>query len=108
MPRVDMFSNNGAILVNAEIPGVSKDALDVSVEDGMLVIDGERTSKEKIAEADYYRQERSFGSFRSQFPLPDGVKTEAIEATFADGVLRVTIPTSATPEEPKPVKVAIK
>lgn len=92
-PKIDVFQKDGVIVVKAEVPGVPKESIDVAVEGGDLVIRGERKSEEEVKEDDYYRMERSFGSFYRRIPLPEGVRNDAINATFTDGVLEVTIPT---------------
>jgi HSP20 family protein len=106
-PRVDVFGQNGTIVVKAEIPGVPKEEMEVFVEEGDLVIRGERKEEKEVKETDFYRMERSFGSFYRRLPLPEGVKAEEIKATYADGVLEVTIPKPAVPET-TPVKIAVK
>jgi HSP20 family protein len=97
-PRVDVFERDGGLVVKAELPGVTKDAVTVTVDDGDLVIRGERKAEEKVEEKDYYRMERSFGTFYRRLPLPQGVTADQITATFSDGVLEVSVPKPATPE----------
>jgi HSP20 family protein len=106
-PRADVYAQNGAIVVKVELPGVNKQDIDVAIEDGDLVVRGERKSEEKVEEKDFYRMERSYGSFYRRLPLPEGVTAEQIEATFADGVLQVKVPKPVT-KESTPKKIAIK
>jgi HSP20 family protein len=106
-PRADVYEQNGNLVVKAELPGVKKEDIDVAIEDGDLVIRGERKSEETVEEKDYYRMERSFGSFYRRLPLPEGATADQIDASFADGVLEVTMPKPVT-KEPTPTKVTIK
>jgi HSP20 family protein len=106
-PRVDVYEQNGNIVVKAELPGMTKDAIDIAVEDGDLVIRGERKSEETVEEKDYYRMERSSGSFYRRVPLPEGTTLESIEATYADGVLEVKAP-KLEPKTPETKKIVIK
>ena len=105
-PRVDVFQQNGNLVVKAELPGMKKEDIDISVENGDLVVRGERKSEEKVEEKDYYRMERSYGSFYRRLPLPEGVTEEKIEATYADGVLEVKVPKPEA-KELEPKKIAI-
>lgn len=91
-PSADVFEKDGDIVVKAELPGLSKDAIDVSVEKGALVIKGEREGEEEIDEGNFYRMERFSGSFYRRFPLPQGVDEDRITADYRDGVLEVRIP----------------
>lgn len=95
-PRADVYEQNGNLVVKAELPGVKKEDINVAVEDGDLVIRGERTSEEKVEEKDYYRMERSTGAFYRRLPVPEGITAEQIAATYNDGVLQVTMPKPVT------------
>lgn len=106
-PQTDVFEQNGSIVVKAELPGIDKKDINVAVEDGDLVIQGERRSEEKVEEKDFYRMERSYGSFYRRIPLPDGVTSDQIDAKYADGVLNVSIPKPKSVET-KPVKISVK
>jgi HSP20 family protein len=105
-PRADVFEQNGNIVVKAELPGVKKEDIDVAVEDGDLVVRGERTSEETVEEKDYLRMERSSGGFYRRLPLPEGTTAEQIAATYKDGVLEVTVPKPAT-KASTPTKIAV-
>jgi HSP20 family protein len=106
-PRADVYEQNGNLVVKAELPGVDKNDVDVAVEGGDLVIRGERREEHEIKEEDYYRMERSVGSFYRRLPLPEGIKADQVAASFADGVLEVRVPKPATVET-KATKIAIK
>ena len=103
-PRLDVYQKDGQLVVQAELPGLKKEDVQVAVEDGDLVIRGERRSESEVKEEDYYRLERSAGTFYRRLPLGGEVKAEQITARFADGVLEVTIP---APEPSKPAATAI-
>ena len=104
-PRADVFEQNGSLVVKAELPGVPKEQIEVTVDGGNLVIRGERRAEEEVKEEDFYRLERNVGSFYRRLPLPEGVKEEDISASFADGVLEVRMP--KPPAAPAPNKIAI-
>ena len=97
-PRVDVFDQNGEMVVKAELPGVKKDDVKISLEDEALVIEGERHAENEVKEKDYYRMERSFGSFHRRLAMPAGIDADQVKASFTDGVLEVRIPKPAQPE----------
>jgi HSP20 family protein len=80
------------------LPGLKKEEVKVEVTDGYLAIHGERKKEEEEKGEQFYRCEREYGSFYRAVPLPDGVKLEDVKATFADGVLEVSVPLAAKPE----------
>jgi HSP20 family protein len=93
-------------VVEAELPGVQKEDTEVTLEQGDLVIRGERKAREESKEQHYYRMERSYGTFHRRIPLPFEVKPEQITANFKDGVLEVQVP-KPPQEQPKPKPIAI-
>ena len=103
-PSVDIFEEGGDMVVRADIPGIGKDDLDVSITENTLTISGERKQEEKKEKKDYHRVECSYGSFRRSFRLPENVKGEKAKAQFRDGVLEVRIPKS---KETKAKKISI-
>ncbi len=88
-PRIDISEDDKYIFVEAEIPGVKKDDLKLTLEDNILTIEGEKKVKEEKQEKNFYRSERIFGSFKRAFTLPVEVDPEKVEAKFEDGVLRI-------------------
>jgi HSP20 family protein len=98
-PRVDAYEQNGVFVVKAELPGVKKGDIKLTMEDGDLVIQGERKSESEVREEDFYRVERSYGSFYRRLALPFEAKPENLKATYSDGVLELRIP---RPAESKP------
>jgi len=92
MPRADMYDKDGMLVVTAELPGLTKDNVEVELIDGDLVIKGVTTTNKEVTEAQYYRMERTYGSYYRRLPLPFEVKPDQITATLKDGVLEVKIP----------------
>lgn len=95
-PSTDVYEKDGNVVIKAELPGVKKEDIDVSVEQGDLVLKGERKSEEEVKEDDYYRMERFAGTFYRRFPLPDGIDEDQISADYNDGVLEVRVPKPAS------------
>lgn len=106
-PRTDVYEKNGQLVVKVELPGVNKDDVKVEMDDGDLVIDGERKTESEVREEHYYRMERAYGSFHRRLPIAFEVKTDQIKATYKDGVLEIQIPKPArTTPEPKKIPVS--
>jgi HSP20 family protein len=106
-PQVETFRKDGNIVVRADLPGLTKDNVNIEVDDDVLVISGERSDETRDERDDYYRSERSYGRFFRAIQLPDGADADKIDATFKDGVLEVTIPTPAV-TTPKNRQIKIK
>jgi HSP20 family protein len=92
MPQVEVFERDGKLHVHADLPGMKKDDVKLSIEADQLVIQGERRSshEEGGQQAGFYHSERSYGSFYRAIPLPEGVDTSKADANFKDGVLDVS------------------
>lgn len=90
-PRVDVFEKENLLLVEADLPGVKREEVDVLLEDGDLVLRGERKETRETKEESYYRMERACGAFYRRIALPFEADAKAIKAHFEDGVLRVEI-----------------
>lgn len=91
-PAVDVFDDGGAIVVKAELPGISRDDIEVKLIDNTLEITGEKKSEEKIDRRDYLRVERSYGKFSRTLRLPEGLDADQVTADFINGVLEINIP----------------
>ena len=104
-PPVDIFEKGDDLVIRAELPGVDKKEIDISVEDNRLVIQGERNREQEFDENNAYRLERTFGSFVRSFMLPKTVDASKISATYLNGVLEITLPKA---EAAKPRKVKIE
>ncbi len=92
MGALDVYEKGKEIIVKAELPGMSKDDVEVLLSDKTLTVRGEKKVKEEVKEEDYYRRERSFGSVSRTVTLPTEVKAEAVKATFKDGILEIRLP----------------
>ena len=88
-PEVDVFERDGKFVISADLPGMTKDDIKVDVTDDAVVIEGQRKQEHEERSEGIYRTERSYGHFRRQIPLPEGVKPDTIKATFKNGVLEV-------------------
>jgi HSP20 family protein len=104
---MDVYRDNGRLVVKAEVPGVTAEELDVSVKDNILTISGETNIEEEVREENYVRRERRYGSFCRSVALPAEAEGDKAEAAFEDGVLTVTIPVAEEPQ-PETVKVEVK
>jgi HSP20 family protein len=93
-PQVEVIERENQLIVRADLPGMSKDDVQVDIDDNSLVIRGERKTEHEENEEGYYRSERSYGSFYRQIPMPRGVNTEDAIAEFRNGVLEVVMPTT--------------
>ena len=91
-PQVDIVDNEKEIKVSVELPGLDEKDIDVSLSRDTLTISGEKQQEKEDKGKNYYRMERSYGSFKRAIPIPCEVKTEAIDATFKNGVLSVVLP----------------
>lgn len=106
-PRVDVSETDKEIKVSAELPGMDERDIEVTLNKDSLTIKGEKKEEKEDKGKDYYRMERSYGSFSRTIPLPLEVETDRAEATFKKGVLTVTLPKTAKAiKETK--KIAIK
>ena len=98
MPSVDISETDDAYLIKGEIPGVSKDAVKVTLQDGMLTISGERKHEKEEKGKKFHRVECSYGSFVRSFRVPDDADESTVKAEFKDGMLNVTLPKSKKAE----------
>ena len=90
-PQVEMFERDGQLVVRADLPGLTKDDVNVEVNDDGITIEGERRSEQEENREGFYRSERSYGKFYRRLPLPEGVDAENANATFNNGVLEITM-----------------
>ncbi len=107
-PRVDISEDEHNVYIQAELPGVNKEDVKVTIsEDRVLTIRGEKKQERKVEERNFLRVERTFGSFSRSFMLPENVKVDDIDAKFENGVLTITIP-KVEPSKPKEVEVKVR
>ncbi len=105
-PEVGIAERNDHLVVTLDLPGMKAEEVSVEYENGALVVSGERKKEFEEQKTDWFRSERTYGSFRRTIPVPDGVNASAVKATFADGVLEVTMPMPAK-TAPAATKIAI-
>ncbi|HEU0219690.1 MAG TPA: Hsp20/alpha crystallin family protein [Gallionella sp.] len=105
-PSVDISETDSAYLIKGEIPGVKKEDVKVTIQDGMLTIQGERKQEKEEKGKKFHRVERCYGSFMRSFRVPDDADENKVKAEFKDGMLNVTLPKSAK-AKPKAVNVSV-
>ena len=108
IPRVDIFERDGAYVIEADVPGIARDDLHVSVDDGVLTISGERRQEKREERGRCHRLERSSGSFLRSFTLPGDSDCTGLSASCHDGQLSVTVPRKATPAISTAVDVPVQ
>jgi len=104
-PAVDVSETDKEFLIKAELPEIKKEDVKVSVDDGVLTIQGERKQEKEEKGKKYHRIERSYGSFLRSFTLPDEADATRIGAEFKDGMLNIRLPKT---EKPKPKATEVK
>jgi HSP20 family protein len=104
-PRVDISESEEEYLIKAELPGIDKKDLKVTVNDGVLTLQGERKAEREEKDRKYHRVERSYGSFARCFTLPDNVDEKSIRAEHKDGLLYLHL---GKTEEAKPKSIEVK
>jgi HSP20 family protein len=108
LPSVNTREGEYAYHMEVDLPGIKKEDINLHIEDGKLILSGERKTKEELKEENYYKIESSFGSFSRSFSLPEDVDVENIHAESVDGVLEITIPKLEIAKVDKIKKVTIK
>ena len=104
-PKVDIYETESSYVLNAELPGLSKEEINIDVNDNTLTLKGEKKFEEKVEKDNYVRVERSYGNFARSFTLSDDVAPEGIAANYKEGVLEVTLPKK---EEAKPKEIKVE
>lgn len=104
-PAFDVYEEKDKYVVKAELPGMKREEITVSIQGGELVISGERKAETKEPGAEVYRAERYFGKFQRSVSLPTTISSKDVQAEYKDGVLTVTLPKS---EEAKPKQIEVK
>ena len=107
IPAVDMLEDRDNVVVKAELPGMRKEHINVSLHEGVLTLSGERKQEEKYEGAETYRSERFLGRFQRTLTLPAAVNSDQVTATYKDGILTVTLPKTEE-AKPKHIEVNVK
>lgn len=98
-PSIDIYEEGNELIIKGDLPGLKKQDIKVDLTENVLTISGEKKKEEKVEREDYYRFERSFGSFCRRFEIPGDLDTDKITAHFDDGVLEVRIPKTKESEK---------
>jgi len=106
-PSVEVYEKGDNFVVRAELPGMKKEELDISVLGDTLTIKGERKTESEVKEEDYYRCELCYGKFSRSVALPTAVEAGKVEANYENGILQITLP-KAKEAKPKKIEVKIK
>ena len=106
-PSVDVSEDSEGFLVKAELPGMSKDDIKISMENGVLSIEGEKKEERDSKQGGLLRRERSYGSFYRAFSLPAGVDASKAEASYTDGVLQLKLPKKEE-ARPRSIEISVK
>jgi HSP20 family protein len=104
-PYVDIYEAEGDVVVKAELPGMKREDINVSIANGTISITGSKKSEEKVEQKDFLRLERSFGSFNRTLSLPENLDTDHAKASFKDGVLEIHLPKTGTTSAHRKIKV---
>lgn len=104
-PAVDVFQTDDRFTVVAELPGLTGGDVDITVEDGVLTLKGERKFYNEVSEESFHRVERRFGAFVRRIALPQHSDTSRVEASMKDGILRIEVPKA---EQAKPKRIEVK
>lgn len=106
-PRVDVRETKDNFQIDAEIPGIKRDDVEINIDNHVLTIQGQTKQEKKEEGEEYHRVERYYGSFSRSFSLPENVDEEKIEASFKDGLLTLTVPKTEK-AKPKSIEVKVK
>jgi HSP20 family protein len=104
-PAVDIFESDNEIVIKAELPGVNAKDIEVSFENNVLILKGERRFEKETKEENYHRVERAYGNFSRAFSVPFPVNGDNATAEYKDGVLKVVLPKKEE-IKPKPIKIS--
>ena len=105
-PAVEAFARDGDLVVRAELPGIDPEKdVDITLEDNVLTIRGERKRERREEGERYFRSEALYGSFERRLLLPESVSAEDITASYRDGILEVVVPKAAAAQEPKRIPI---
>jgi HSP20 family protein len=106
-PAIDIYETGDSLVVEAELPGIDPEDIDVTVDDGVLTLRGERKHEREVTEENYHRVERAWGSFQRSIRLPSDAESDKVKASYESGVLKVTVP-KTEPPKPRSVTIAVE
>jgi HSP20 family protein len=104
-PAIDVTTQNGNIVIRAELPGMKPEDVDITLQDNTLTISGERKADQEEERGGYHIRERRYGSFSRSFTLPQGTDGSKISARYEHGVLELTVEGAAAVQEPKRIQI---
>ena len=104
-PAIDVVTENGNLVVRAELPGVKQEDVDITLHNNVLTVSGERKAEQEEERGGYYVRERRYGSFSRSLTVPEGVDESKIHARYENGVLEVTVEGAAVVQEPKRIQI---
>ena len=104
-PVIDVVTENGDLVIKAELPGVKQEDVDITLQDNVLTVSGERKAEQEEERGGYYVRERRYGSFSRSLTVPEGVDESKIHARYENGVLEVTVEGAAQVQEPKRIQI---
>ena len=105
LPAVDLYEDKDNVIVKAELAGMKKEDINISLHEGVLTLSGERTEDKEFKDAEVFRSERFLGRFQRTITLPSPVQMDKVNAAYKDGILTVTLPKT---EEVKPKQIEVK
>jgi HSP20 family protein len=105
LPAVDVREKNDSLMFAMELPGLTKENIEITIENNVLTVSGERKFEKETKGEEFHRLERSYGHFSRSFTLPTGVRTDKVDANFEHGVLNIVLPKE---EAVKPKKISIR
>jgi len=105
LPPVDIREKNDSLMFAMELPGLTKENIEITIENNVLTVAGERKFEKETKGEEFHRLERSYGHFTRSFTLPTGVRTDKVDANFEHGVLNIVLPKE---EGAKPKKISIR
>ena len=106
-PAVDIYETEKEIVLKADLPGLKLEDVDISLNNNVLSVRGERRFEKEVKDDNYHRVERAYGNFVRTFTLPNTVNVEQIEASYENGVLKIAMP-KREEARPKQIKVNVK
>src|ERR687898_3035033 len=104
-PAIDVVTKDSDLVLRAELPGVKQEDVDITLENNMLTVSGERKAEQEEERGGYHVRERRYGSFSRSLALPEGLDESKIHARYDNGVLEVTVEGAAAVQEPKRIQI---